>query len=86
MKIDEYTPETMPTSSARANSRSETAPNNPDPTSNSEITGRIEAKLVSNERIITWFIEMFTMSSYSILVLAKRPSFSFTRSKTTIVS
>ena len=79
-------PEIMPISRASANSRSVTAPSSPEPITSSEITGRIEERLVLIERINTWFIEMLTMSSYGIRTPAYRPSFSFTRSNTTIVS
>ena len=39
MKIDEYAPVIMPTSRARANSRSVTWPSSPAPTSSSDSTG-----------------------------------------------
>ena len=86
MKIDEYTPTTMPMNRASANSSSASAPSRPQPIARSDNTGRMEAMLVLSERINTWFIEMFTMSGYGVRTEENLAWFSFTRSNTTIVS
>ncbi len=51
-----------------------------------ETTGTTEERLVLIDRIITWFIEMFTTSAKGARCAARRASFSRMRSKTTIVS
>ncbi len=63
-KIDEYEPVIRPTSSARENSRSATAPMMPEPMISRDSTGRTAARLVLSERINIWFIDTLMMSAY----------------------
>ena len=76
----------MPISNASANSWRATAPMTPAPRISSDSTGMIDERLVINDRMSTWFIEMFTTSSYGMRTAANLPSFSSTRSNTTMVS
>ncbi len=64
MNTDEYEPVSRPTSNARANSLSATAPITPAPSTSSESTGSTAARLVLSERISTWFIDTLIVSAY----------------------
>ena len=79
MKIDEYVPEAMPTSSANAKSFSVSPPK-----SSSASTGSSVQKLVASERMMTSDIERLTICENAALGI--RGMFSRTRSNTMIVS
>ena len=79
MKTDEYVPEIVPTSSAKANACSVSPPN-----SISASTGRPEQKLVASERTMTSDIERLTICENA--ARGMRGTFSRIRSNTMIVS
>ena len=79
MKIDEYAPENVPTSRAKAKSRSVSPPN-----SISAAIGISAEKLVTSDRVRTSDIERFTICEY--VARGMRGTFSRIRSNTMIVS
>ena len=79
MKTDEYVPESVPTSSAKAKSCSVSPPKR-----NSARTGSAVQKLVASERTMTSLIERFTI--WENAALGMRGTFSRIRSNTMIVS